>query len=450
MGHYVEAEAWLPGPRSYGLRPYRAYVPDLLAGWNPVFSFEDGVAVHDAQLALARIETMPGTSLATSLAGWMAARDESIRTSVMEGVDSTAGGLAWARYRDMAGRPVSDANDALTLGAVKQIEGAVGLGERMAAGGLCSVDDIRELHETLFRGTRDRPIGGVLRDSPIWIGPPGCLIEQASFVAPPSDEVPALMDDLVDYLNTSDHHPIVQAAVAHVQFETIHPFEDGNGRTGRALVQSVLVAQGATRGVVPISTALSRDVAAYHESLRAARAECPASDSASRSKAMRPWLMAFCRACGDAERESAGIARRVAALTDSWRSRASPRSGSAAAALLEALPSMPVFDTAMVADRLGMSPESARTAVRTLARAGIVAAVGGRRHRRYEVPELVDRFRGTLPDGGRPRPGSSPPDGDAGRGAGAAAVLVACGHLGSRSRLRCTLGKGHRGHHRYQ
>ena len=117
MGRCVTAESWLVGPTSYGRRKYRSYVPHPLDGRNPSLAPASVSAVTAAHGALARVASLSDTHRGAALADWVIARDESIRSSVMEGVTATADGLAWARYRDQAGRPVTDENDALTLKA---------------------------------------------------------------------------------------------------------------------------------------------------------------------------------------------------------------------------------------------------------------------------------------------------------------------------------------------
>lgn len=448
MGRYIIAEAWLAGPKGYGRREYRAYVPHPLAGWAPSLAPAEVSAVTAAHGAISRVASLPDTHRGAALADWAIARDESIRSSVMEGVTATAEGLAWARYRDQVGQPVTDENDALTLGAAKQVRAAVTLGERMSDGGVCALDDIRRLHRILFEGTRDRSIGGKLRDGPIWVGPAGCLIDDASFVAPPSEMVPALLDDLVAYLNSDGHPPVLQAAIAHAQFETIHPFDDGNGRTGRSLIQAVLNARGLARGAVPVSTALGGDIPGYHSALDATRVECSPDEAAPRCAGLREWLDMFCRVCEDAGRHASSVVQSVEAMAARWQASASFRADSAAAALLEALPSMPVLDSRTVAERLGVSARTARSAIAALTRAGIVSPVGGRRNRRYTVPEMVALMRAMTPDGGLSPQWAVPP---------AAAPLpptsllprVVCGYLGPRSKKDCMLPKGHRGQHRY-
>ena len=441
MGRYVEAEAWLVSETGYGRRSYRAYCPHRLGGWAPAFGADAMVAVTLADRALRGISAMPKTDLGGSLAGWMMARDESIRSSVIEGVESTGDALAWARYRDQAGQPVSEENDGLTLGASKQVAAAVQLGEEMSDGHVCTTGDILRIHALLFESTRDRGMGGVLRDEPIWVGPAGCRIDEASFVAPPPDYVPGLMDDLAEYLNSTSQPAAVQAAVAHAQFETIHPFEDGNGRTGRALMHAVLNARGLAHGAVPISTALERDRTRYYRSLNATRVECDADDGAVRSRALGEWMQFFADACADAQSQAAVTVRFVEGLAAEWERKASFRSDSAASALLGVLPSMPITDAEMAAERLGVSMRVARLALQSLAGVGIVRPTGGRRNVRYEVPEMVTTLRRMNPDGSlpaAPQADPSPPP------------FTACTHRGPRSQRNCVLPRGHAGQHRYE
>ena len=449
MGQYIDAQGWMATPTGYGRRNYRAYVPHPLEGWDPSLGVEAMNAVTAADRALVAATSLPQTDLGGAIASWMVARDESIRSSVMEGVAATESGLAWARYMDQAGRPVSDENEALTLGAAKQVAAAVELGNKMRAGRPCALDDILDIHSRLFAGTRVKDIGGALRAEPIWIGPEGCSVDDAPFVPPPSEYVPELMDDLVAYLNTSEHPAVLRAAIAHSQFETIHPFEDGNGRTGRALVQTVLNQAGLARGAVPISTALSRDRVGYYDALNATRVVCGPADAAARTAALRKWLATFSNACEQAHQQTASVVQAVETTATRWRKAAAFRRGSAAAKLLEALPSMPVLDAAMVSERLGVTERAARVALSALDAAGIVRPTGGRRNRRYTVPEIVGILRRVAPDGGLPPHWVS---GEMRARGGQPQVPPApstCDYRGPRSKKQCRLPKGHAGQHRY-
>ena len=381
---------------------------------------------------------------AAGLGEWMSARDESIRSSVIEGVGSTAAGLAWAHYRQGAGLPVSDDNDALTLGASRQVDAAVNLGRRMRDGYSCSMEDILALHETLFAGTRDEPLGGHLRDGLIWVGPAGAPMSEATYVGPPQEVVPELVEDLIGHINeSSGQHAVIQAAAAHTQFETIHPFEDGNGRTGRALIQTVLNARGAIDGCVPVSAALGVDTRHYYAALREAQSVvCGRWDHAARDAALVPWLDLFRGACETAVRDAHAVSDAIESVIAGWKKQTRTRRGSPARMLMEALPSMPVFDVSSAAERLGVSVRAARRAVAALEAAGVVVSSVARRNRRYTAPQMIDVLRRVTPDGGRAEawsalrpPGLSP--------------RRSCGHLGVRSKKRCLLAFGHAGHHRY-
>lgn len=146
---------------------------------------------------------------------------------------------------------------------------ALALAER---GGTVAPDDLCRLHARLMAGTWDVHLGGVVREEQNWIG--GNTPLDATSVPPPHQEVPALLDDLCAYLSGTDHSPLVQAALVHAQFETIHPFADGNGRTGRALLHLVLRRRGlCTRFVPPISLVLATWSRRYVDALMATRVE---------------------------------------------------------------------------------------------------------------------------------------------------------------------------------
>lgn len=127
-----------------------------------------------------------------------------------------------------------------------------------------SVDNILAMHRELTRGLQQD--SGVIRTQWVWIK--GDSPVAADYVAPHHERVPADLEDLVDFMNRSDINPIAQAAIAHAQFETIHPFTDGNGRTGRALVSSLLRARGVTPHIIlPISSGLLHDTKGYIQAL---------------------------------------------------------------------------------------------------------------------------------------------------------------------------------------
>ncbi len=185
----------------------------------------------------------------------------------------------------------------------------------------------------------------------------------ADFIPPPHDLVPPLLGDLCDFLNRVDLPPIAQAAISHVQFETIHPFPDGNGRVGRALIGASLSRRGVCRDVVPpISLVLAGRKDEYIDSLTAFRR---GDDDA--------WLLLLAESAAHAAHASIELADQIVELQAQWREQAGrPRSDSAAEQIIRLLPAEPVLTVELAATRLRRSDEAVRQALNRLEEAGVV------------------------------------------------------------------------------
>ena len=146
------------------------------------------------------------------------------------------------------------------LGNVEAMQRAIDVGAGVEIG----VGELLEIHRLLLGSTADRAIAGVVRERQNWIGGNAYNPLEAAFVPPPPELVPELLDDLCRFIARGDLPPVVEAAIAHAQFETIHPFIDGNGRTGRALIYAVLRRRGeVTKYIPPISLLLAADQGSY-------------------------------------------------------------------------------------------------------------------------------------------------------------------------------------------
>jgi Fic family protein len=237
---------------------------------------------------------------------------------------------------------------------------------------------------------------GALRERQNWIGSDPHTPAGADFVPPPPDLVAPLLDDLCEFLNRVDLPPVAQAAIAHVQFETIHPFPDGNGRVGRALIGASLSRSGVCRDVVPpISLVLAGRTDTYIDALTAFRA---GDDD--------PWLLLAAESAEHAAHASIQLADRIAALQRQWREQAGrPRADSAAAQIIDLLPAEPVLDVTRAAAQTGRSEEAARRALNLLEEAGVVQRTTvGKRNRAWEsigVFALVDEMERELSGGAR-------------------------------------------------
>ena len=196
-------------------------------------------------------------------------RAEAVASSNIEGLQINVRRLARSEAAARSGVEMTDETAWAVLGNIHALDEALAIA---TAKEVITVDDLRAIHESLLRNTREQRWGGVIRDTQNWIGGPSPC--RAAFVPPPPHHVQGLLKDLVAYVNSDDHPALMQAAVAHAQFETIHPFGDGNGRTGRALIQLVLRRRGlAPRVVPPVSLVLASDADRYVAGLTSVRGE---------------------------------------------------------------------------------------------------------------------------------------------------------------------------------
>jgi Fic family protein len=225
---------------------------------------------------------------------------------------------------------------------------------------------------------------GHWRDRQVWID--GRSPHGAAFVPPHADRVPAAMDDLVRFMARHDLSPLVQAAVAHGQFETIHPFPDGNGRVGRALIHSILHLNGlAQRGTVPVSAGLLTEVNHYFRTLEAYRDGNP-----------YRLVAEVAEASFGAIDNGRQLVEDLRSIESDWQKTIKARSDSAAWSLTKMVLRHPAIDSAMVQTELGIRQQVADRAIKTLVDAGVLHLVSGvARNRRWvatDITDAMDRF----------------------------------------------------------
>jgi Fic family protein len=373
---------------------YDAYLPDPLVGWALTIPADIAADVADAEAAVRHLNDAGTTHVSLEGLARFLLRAESVASSMIEGLAAAPRRLVSAEVALAQGGDAGDQVAVEVLGNIAAMESAVELAVTAEPFGF---DDLLAIHRILMERSPLAQLAGEVRTVQNWIGGSSYNPCSAAFVPPPPDLVAELLDDLLAYVNSDEHSPLVQAALAHAQFETIHPFADGNGRTGRALIHVVLRRRGlAPAFVPPISLVLATWSGTYIGGLTSFRHLTPP-DSPERSVAVAEWLRIFAtatqRACFDAER----YADQIDTLTAEWRGRLGRvRAGSGVDLLLGTLPGVPVVSVESAAVLIGRSKARTTDAVNALAEAGILRQrnIGKQRYRVFEAPDVLDLFTG--------------------------------------------------------
>ncbi|MCS5714284.1 Fic family protein [Herbiconiux sp. CPCC 205716] len=321
--------------------------------------------------AIARLDQASDGQTVGAL-GMMLIRLESVASSKIEHLEAGVGDYA----RAMAG---SRANESAT--AMVAASAAIhDLVSSVEPGGRFTVDRILTAHRALMiDDPGERSYAGRFRDVQNWIGGSDHSPRDALFVPPPPELVAPLMDDLLAFAHRDDLPPLLQAAVVHAQFESIHPFTDGNGRIGRALIQAVLRRRGNARTVVvPIASALAANRDRYYGLL-----------TSYRDGDVRPIADGIATAARIAADACLPLPQRLNDLSREWRATTGFRRGSAADALLDLLPARPVVTAGTVEEELGVSYSAANNAVLALVESGILSPLNDRKRDRAFVASEV-------------------------------------------------------------
>ena len=444
-----------------GPEPYRAYVPHGIAGWAPEIG-ED--AARRVKAAADRLEGLRARMPQHRALWWCLNRCEGIASSDVEGISTTLKSLSLLESLRARRDPQRQERDRQTLGAVRLNAHAIEVGRR--AGVPVEVGDLLEMHRRLFEGTGALLEPSRLRNDDVWIGAHGATPPEALFVAAPAPYVGPLIEDLTKYVSAHDlRHPLVKAAVAHLQFETVHPFPDGNGRVGRALAHCVLQRGWPGSVPVPLSVAVSGRKQRYYQALRPYQTYTGDRDSAARSACAEAAVAFVADAATIACDYTEAVAEVVTAMHSKW-SGLDLRPHSAAAAALEAMSTMPAVTVEYLCDVTGRPPHGVRRGLRKLVSSGVVAEThdDDTGHRVFELPEMLEvvdhrsalvRRCWEMHEAGFER--SAPDIVDRWHQQLAADQSLQpqqtgrsrCTHIGKRSGVRCTQGAGHAPPHRY-
>ena len=268
-------------------------------------------------------------------------------------------------------------------------------GEKLDQTNHVSLATLLDAHRILMAASGTPHLGGVVRTEQNWVAGNDWHPLAGGFVPPPPQMCRPLLEDLVAYLRGDDHSPMLQAAIAHAQFETIHPFGDGNGRAGRALMYGVLKQRCAAAGMMsPVSLALSRSPGNYIDALREFQSYVGPPDDPARSRALIRWLEVLATAVHQSSTAVAGYQQAIKALQKSWRDGIGGRSRrSVAAAAIELLPATPSVTASTLATAAGFSQRRCADALRRLEAAGVVTGrTVGPSLRVYDADKVFDAF----------------------------------------------------------
>ena len=370
---------------------YDAYVPDQLAGRT--FALDGSVAadIADAERAIVELDRGAVALVDTEALARMLLRAEAVASSRIEGLEI---GPRRLLHADAARDLGETTRDVTALEVLANIDAMAYATETAREGDTITVDQLLEMHRRLLGGTRLSAYAGHIRTEQNWIGGSSYNPCSAVFVPPPPELVGELLDDLFRFCNTDALPAVAQAAIVHAQFETIHPFVDGNGRVGRALIHLVLRRRGLARRVnPPVSLVLATRAGAYVNALNAMRYHGEATSEAA-TRGMNDWVGLFSGACIGAAHDAQAFEARVAALQREWRERlGSFRSHSALAAILNILPGAPVLTVKTAAEFTQRSVAAAGEAITRLVDVGILRSTKPQaRNRTFESVELIDAF----------------------------------------------------------
>jgi Fic family protein len=359
-----------------------AFVPHPLPPKNPALALEVYQDLnHKAEMALARLSGVSGLVPSVDWLLYSAIRKEALLTSQIEGTQATLTDL----FDEEAGLKLSNTDDVEEVTNYLQAFRLVQEQLRDPKGLPISVRLLCDAHRLLLNGVRGagkQP--GELRRSQNWIG--GTRPGNAVFVPPPPENVPQLLTDMERFIHdgATDLPPMVKVALIHAQFETIHPFLDGNGRIGRLLIAALFEHWGLLpEPLMYLSGYLKQHQAEYYRRLSAIRTEGD----------WESWLTFFlegvCVAAADAEHSIIEVASLVAA--DRKRLLQSPKAGPASYRLFEMLPMMPRFTIERVRQQLDTSFPTATAAVKVLEDLGIVTEMTGqKKNRSYSYQAYVE------------------------------------------------------------
>jgi Fic family protein len=363
-------------------QPYQAAVPPAIADVQLSMPAAVLAAAEDASTEIARFDAEAGTEIAPFSA--ILLRSESAASSKIENLTASARAIAEAELGH------GSRNAVLIVANERAMSAAIALADRLDG------PAILDMHDALLRESAPA-IAGRWRDQQVWIGGGDHSPHAAQFVPPHHDRLPGAIEDLIRFIARTDIPTLAHAAITHAQFETIHPFPDGNGRVGRALVHAQLRHARLTRHVtVPVSAGLLTDIDAYFDALSAYREGDPV-----------PIVERFAEATFSALTNGRQLVADLHGVRTDWGQRVKARRDAAAWKVTEIVMRHPVVNAPSLSRELGIPQTNVYRALQPLVDAGVlVEFTNNKRDRLWRAPdvlEVLDAF--ATRTGRRHRPG---------------------------------------------
>ncbi len=373
---------------------YRAFIPKPLPPDPPIeIGWNLQVLLSKADRALGRldgsIQTLPNPDLFV----FMYVRKEAVLSSQIEGTQSSLQDVLEAEAKILSPNRPRDVDEIVNYVSAMN-HGLARLGELPV-----SVRLIREIHAKLLEGRRGARLApGELRTTQNWIGPGGCMLNEATFVPPPPHEVQPQLAELEHFLHADTQIPLlIKISLAHAQFETIHPFLDGNGRVGRLLITFLLCEQQVLiKPVLYLSHYFKRHRQAYYDHLQSVR------DTGT----WEEWLMFFLRGVVEVSEEATDTVRRILGLREAHQRAITDNLGGAAGngyRVLEHLYQHPIVSVNQVQELIGTSYPAANDLVSKFVKGNILREITGQaRNRKFIYESYIELFHETVAETGSP------------------------------------------------
>lgn len=371
---------------------YKAFVPDLLTGRQFTFTGQCAADIAEAESAIRSLHTNAVVLHRTDGLARLLLRAEAQASSRIEGVVIGAHKLLQAeaaRSLDTGTKPDAIAEE--VLANIDAMDIAMELADMERS---VTADTFLRIHRRVLQASDLKEHAGRLRTGQSWIGGNTYSPHSAAFVPPPPDEVPALLEDLASFCNDTSLPAVAHAAIVHAQFETIHPFVDGNGRTGRAIIHVMLRRRGlAPSWSPPVSLVFATLRDEYLKMLDSYHLDAPP-DSPEAAAAIDAWVSFFARTCTRSVQDALLFEERITALQADWRERLAPvRRGSSVDLLIEALPRTVILTVNGAAKIIDRSFTAANAAIEELVQAKVLKQVSmGKRNRAFESHEVIAAF----------------------------------------------------------